>query len=266
MQPAATPRLSRTIVIALGWLGLIFLLAPLAVVFPVSLTPERYLSMPTDSISFQHYAKLISDTRWSSSILTSLWIAVLTTIAATTIGTLCAIGLWRLSGRLTQYLRILLLAPLIVPPIVHALAFYRTWTDFNWLDTISGVVIAHTVLCIPLVLITVSTSLSGFDRRVEQAARSLGASTFTVLRRIVVPNIAPGILAGAAFSFVTSWDEVVTVIFLTSRKVMTMPIVIWNSLSERVDPAVAAISAVMILLTLIAVFLRLSKDRKPQGH
>ncbi|MGF7159566.1 putative spermidine/putrescine transport system permease protein [Rhodoligotrophos appendicifer] len=256
MDVAGPPRLSRTIVLALGWLGLIFLLAPLAVVFPVSLTPERYLSMPSGSISFQHYAKLLSDIRWSQSILTSLWIAILTTIAATTLGTFCAIGLWRLNARFTQYIRILLFAPLIVPPIVHALAFYRTWIDLKWLDTIAGVVVAHTILCIPLVLITVATSLSGFDRRIEQAARSLGASNLTVLRRIIVPNIAPGVAAGAAFSFVTSWDEVISVIFLTSRNVVTLPVVIWNSLSERVDPAVAAVSAVMVLVTVAIVIVR----------
>lgn len=257
MDVADRPRLGRYLVLACGWLGLIFLLAPLAVVFPVSLTPERYLSMPTTGISFQHYAKLATDLRWSHSILTSLAIAALTTVFATLFGTLCAIGLWRLNSRVTRYLRVMILAPLIVPPIVHALAFYRTWIDLNWLDTLMGVVVAHTVVCIPLVLITVSTSLSGFDRRLEQAARSLGASPFTVLRRIVVPNIAPGILSGAAFSFVTSWDEVVAVLFLTSRKVVTLPIVIWNSLTERVDPAVAAVSAVMILATLAAVAIRL---------
>ncbi|MBN8940191.1 MAG: ABC transporter permease [Rhizobiales bacterium] len=257
MDVADRPRLGRYLVLACGWLGLLFLLAPLAVVFPVSLTPERYLSMPTTGISFQHYAKLITDLRWSHSILTSLAIAALTTVFATLFGTLCAIGLWRLNSRLTRYLRVMILAPLIVPPIVHALAFYRTWIDLNWLDTLMGVVVAHTVVCIPLVLITVSTSLSGFDRRLEQAARSLGAPPFTVLRRIVVPNIAPGILSGAAFSFVTSWDEVVAVLFLTSRKVVTLPIVIWNSLTERVDPAVAAVSAVMILATLAAVAIRL---------
>ncbi|MCZ0738037.1 ABC transporter permease [Phreatobacter sp. AB_2022a] len=257
MTAADRPRPGRPVILALGWLGLIFLLAPLAVVFPVSLTPERYLSMPSGGVSFQHYAKLVTDLRWSSSILTSLAIAALTTVFATALGTLCAIGLWRLGGTWTRYLRIMILAPLIVPPIVHALAFYRTWIDLNWLDTLMGVVVAHTIICIPLVLITVSTSLSGFDRRLEQAARSLGAPPATVLRRIVLPNIAPGILSGAAFSFVTSWDEVVAVLFLTSRKVVTLPIVIWNSLTERVDPAVAAVSAVMILATLAAVVARL---------
>ncbi len=258
METGNAPRPGRMLVLTCGWLGLLFLLAPLLVTFPVSLTTQRYLSMPTDGISFEHYAKLISDLRWSQSIITSLGIAVLTTICATVLGTLCAIGLWRINSRLTHYVRILILAPLIVPPIVNALAFYRTWIDLKWLDSIGGVVVAHTVLCIPLVLITVSTSLSGFDRRIEQAARSLGAEPFTVLRRIVVPNIAPGILSGAAFSFVTSWDEVVVVLFLTSRQVVTLPVVIWSSLTERVDPAVAAISVVMIVATLIAVLFRLA--------
>jgi putative spermidine/putrescine transport system permease protein len=148
-----------------------------------------------------------------------------------------------------------------VPPIVNALAFYRSWIDLKWLDSIGGVVVAHTIVCLPLVLITVSTSLSGFDRRIEQAARSLGASPLTVLRRIVVPNALPGIFSGAAFSFVTSWDEVVVVLFITSRQVTTLPVVIWTSLTERVDPAVAAISVVMIVATLAAVLVRLASSR-----
>lgn len=261
MESGATSRLSRTLILACGWLGLLFLLAPLLITFPVSVTTQRYLSMPSDGISFQHYTKLLTDLRWSHSIVTSLVIACLTTLCATALGTLCAIGLWRLNSRFTHYLRILILAPLIVPPIVNALAFYRSWIDLKWLDSIGGVVVAHTIVCIPLVLITVSTSLSGFDRRIEQAARSLGASPPTVLRRIVIPNAMPGILSGAAFSFVTSWDEVVVVLFITSRQVSTLPVVIWTSLTERVDPAVAAISVVMIVVTLVAVLVRLAASK-----
>lgn len=261
MEIAATSRLSRTLILACGWIGLLFLLAPLLVTFPVSVTTQRYLSMPDNGISFQHYAKLLTDVRWSQSIVTSLIIAGLTTLCATVLGTLCAIGLWCLNSRFTHYLRIMILAPLIVPPIVNALAFYRSWIDLKWLDSIGGVVVSHTIVCLPLVLITVSTSLSGFDRRIEQAARSLGASPLTVLRRIVVPNALPGILSGAAFSFVTSWDEVVVVLFITSRQVTTLPVVIWTSLTERVDPAVAAISVVMIVATLAAVLVRLASSR-----
>jgi putative spermidine/putrescine transport system permease protein len=234
MEVAATSRLSRTLILACGWIGLLFLLAPLLVTFPVSVTTQRYLSMPDDGISFQHYAKLLTDVRWSQSIVTSLIIAGLTTLCATVLGTLCAIGLWRLNSRFTHYLRIMILAPLIVPPIVNALAFYRSWIDLKWLDSIGGVVVAHTIVCLPLVLITVSTSLSGFDRR---------------------------IFSGAAFSFVTSWDEVVVVLFITSRQVTTLPVVIWTSLTERVDPAVAAISVVMIVATLAAVLVRLASSR-----
>lgn len=255
-------RISGTIVLGLGWLGLLFLVAPLSVVIPVSLTPERYLSFPSDGISFQHYVKLVQDLRWSQSIVTSLIIALLTTIFATLVGTLCAIGLWRLSSRLTQYLRLIIMAPLIVPPIVHALAFYRLWIDLDWLDTLHGVIIAHTVICIPLVVITVSTSLSGFDRRLENAARSLGAPPLLTLRRIILPNILPGVFSGAAFAFITSWDEVVVVLFITSRQVSTLPLVIWSSLTERVDPAVAAVSTVMIAVTLAVVLVRLTSLRK----
>lgn len=248
---------ARAMVLLVGWAAIVFLIAPILVVLPVSVTPETYLSLPTDSISFRHYAKLVQDPRWSGGIVTSFGIAVLTALCSTVLGTLCATGLWRLSPSVAGVIRSLILWPLIVPPVVHALAFYRTWIDLGWIDTPIGVVVAHTLIATPLVVITVSTSLAGVDRRIEDAARSLGASPLLALRRVVLPSIWPGVLSGAAFAFVTSWDEVVVALFITGRKVSTLPLVIWSSLTERVDPAVAAASSIMIGLTLLLLLVRL---------
>ncbi|WP_119270182.1 ABC transporter permease [Taklimakanibacter deserti] len=246
----------------LAWAGVLFLIAPLLVVIPVSFTPERYLSLPSDALSLRHYETLIFDRRWSGGILTSLLIASVTTLLSVVIGTLCAVGMWRIGGRSMQLLRLMILAPLIVPSIVHALAFYRTWIDLGWLDTVWGVIVAHTTICVPLVMITVSAALSGFDYRLEYAARSLGARPFTVLWRIILPNIVPGVVSGGVFAFITSWDEIITVLFITARKVRTLPQTIWSSIMERVDPAVAAVSTVMIALTLAAVIIRLTLAKR----
>ncbi len=246
----------------LAWAGVLFLIAPLLVVIPVSFTPERYLSFPSEALSFRHYETLLFDRRWSGGILTSLLIASITTVLSVVIGTLCAVGMWRIGGSRMQLLRLLILAPLIVPSIVHALAFYKSWIDLGWLDTVWGVIVAHTTICVPLVMITVSAALSGFDHRLEYAARSLGARPLTVLRRIILPNILPGVVSGGIFAFITSWDEIIVILFITARKVRTLPQTIWSSIMERVDPAVAAISTVMVAATLAAVIIKLTLARR----
>ncbi|MBY8976734.1 ABC transporter permease [Rhodobacteraceae bacterium NNCM2] len=241
---------------AIAWAGLFFLMAPLLAVTPISITPKRYLSFPEGEYSIRHYAALIWDEQWLNGILTSLLVAVLTAVLAMVIGTLCAVGLWRIGGRYVNAVRLLILTPLIVPPIVHALAFYRTWIDLDWLDTVAGLVIAHTLICIPLVVITVSASLSNFDIRLEYAARSLGAQPHKVLRRVILPSIMPGVVSGGLFAFITSWDEIIVALFITARHVQTLPRVIWSSIMERVDPAIAAISTVMVIATLAGVAIR----------
>lgn len=265
---SSSNREGRRLVLVGGWTVIAFLVAPILVVLPVSLTPESYLSIPTDTVSLRHYAKLVQDPRWLGGIVTSFGVAATTALAATVLGTLCAAGLWRLTPRVAGLIRASIFWPLVVPPIVHALALYRTWIDLGWLDTAFGLVVAHTLIAIPLVVVTVSTSLSGLDRRIEDAARSLGASPLLTLRRVVLPNIWPGVLSGAAFAFIASWDEVVVALFITSRTVTTLPLVIWSSLNERVDPAVAAASSVMIASTLVLLVGGLLRrtarsDRKP---
>lgn len=249
------PSLGGNLVRGLAWAGVLFLVVPLLVVVPVSFTPERYLSFPTDSLSLRHYETLLNHRRWSGGIITSLIIAGASSALAVVLGTLCATGMWRIGGPRMQWVRLFILVPLIVPSIVHALAFYRSWIDLGWLDTMWGVIIAHTTICVPLVMITVSASLASFDHRLEHAARSLGARPLTVLRRIILPNIVPGVVAGGVFSFITSWDEIIVVLFITARHVRTLPQVIWSSIMERVDPAVAAISTVMIAVTVIIVLI-----------
>jgi len=166
------------------------------------------------------------------------------------LGTLAAYGCWRLSSRLAGFVRALMLLPLIVPSIVHAVGFFRMWIDLDLLDSFTGVILAHTITSLPYVVITVSASLAGLDVRLEQAARSLGASLAQTLRLVVIPNIMPGVLSGAVFAFVHAWDEVVVLLFITSRHVYLLSRAIWDGVNENVDPTIAAIATLMILLTL----------------
>ena len=181
---------------------LFFLVAPMFIVAPVSLTPERYLSWPRSGVSLQYYANLFTNRTWLSAIGQSLYVAVLSTVFAVLAGTLCAVGCWRVGSRYSEMVRALMLTPLIVPAIVHALGFYRVWIDLHLLDTFTGVILVHVVTSLPYVVITVSASLANFDLRLEHAARNLGASVAQTVRLVIVPSIRPGILAGSVFAFV----------------------------------------------------------------
>lgn len=234
------------------WLVLIFLVAPALVAIPVSLTPKRFLSMPDGDYSLRHFEYLFSSAEWMSSFWQSTVIAVVSAALATTIGTLCAIGLWRISNRASEVIRAILLLPLIIPPIISAMAFYRLWIPLKLLDTYAGLILAHTILAAPMVLITVSASLANFDPKLEQASRNLGASMRTTLWRVILPSIRPGIYAGAVFSFILSWDEIVIALFISKFSVYTLPRRMWNGIRENTDPTVAAAAVVLIALTAIA--------------
>ena len=236
----------------LAWVLLILLVAPALVAIPVSLTPKRFLSFPTDELSLQYYRKLFTSPEWLSSFGQSAVIGLSSTLLATTIGTLCAIGLWRVSSRAGEVMRAILLLPLVIPPIIAAMAFYRMFVPLGLIDSYIGLILAHTVLSAPLVLITVSASLAGFDPRLEQASRNLGASNWTTMRRVILPGIKPGVMAGAVFAFISSWDEIVVTLFLSKFSVYTLPRRMWNGIRENTDPTVAAAAVVLMVVTLVA--------------
>jgi putative spermidine/putrescine transport system permease protein len=233
----------------LAWTAVLFLALPMLVVFPVSLTPERYLSLPHGAISARHYLALINDPSWINSILHSVIVASCAAVLAILCGTSCAVGCWRIASRWSELARALMLAPMIVPTIVHALGFYRVWTELGLLDTFPGLIIAHAVKGMPYVVITVSASLANFDPRLEQAARNLGASLQQTIRYVIVPSIIPGILAGGFFAFILSWDEIVVTLFITSRHVYTLPRRIWDGIQDNIDPTVGAVASLLIVIT-----------------
>ena len=248
MKPSRAARLNT----ALAWVLLVFLVAPALVAIPVSLTPKTFLSFPTDELSLQYYRKLFGSPEWMSSFWQSTVIGVASTLLATATGTLCAIGLWRVSSRAGEVMRAILLLPLVIPPIIAAMAFYRLFVPLGLIDSYPGLILAHTVLAAPLVLITVSASLAGFDPRLEQASRGLGASNWVTMRRVILPGVRPGVLAGAVFAFISSWDEIVVTLFLSKFSVYTLPRRMWNGIRENTDPTVAAAAVVLMVVTLLA--------------
>ena len=236
----------------IAWALLVFLVAPALVAIPVSLTPKTFLSFPTGELSLQYYRELFGSAEWMSSFWQSSIIGLTSTLIATALGTICAIGLWRVSSRAGEVMRAVLLLPLVIPPIITAMAFYRLFIPLGLIDSYPGLILAHTVLAAPLVLITVSASLAGFDPRLEQASRGLGASNWTTMRRVILPGIRPGVLAGAVFAFISSWDEIVVTLFLSKFNVYTLPRRMWNGIRENTDPTVAAAAVVLMAVTFAA--------------
>ena len=241
------------VVLAGTWMVLMFLLLPIFVSAPISLTPERFLTLPKDHITFRNYENLVTNPNWTSSIGQSLIVATVSTIIATTLGTLCAIGLWRIASRWSELVRGFVLLPMIVPSIVSALAFYRIFVDLHLLDSYPGIILAHTVLSVPYVVITVSTSLANFDLRLEQAARNLGADLKQTLWMVILPCIAPGVLAGAVFAFIQSWDEIVVTLFITKLNIFTLPRRMWDGIRDQADPTIAACATTLIFLTILVI-------------
>jgi len=243
---------------ALAWLVLSFLALPAFIVIPVSFTDTRYLALPQDHLSLQHWQTFLTSRDWLLSIWQSFWIASVSTALAVTAGTLCAVGCWRLASQNAERVRSLMILPLAVPTIVYALGVYRLYVRLDLVGTGLGVVLAHAVTGLPYVVLTVSAALANLDPRLEQAARGLGASIGQTLRYVIVPNILPGVLSGAIFAFIHSWDELLVVLFIGGRALFTLPRRMWDGINDNLDPVIAVVATGMILFTLLVLTAELS--------
>jgi len=253
------------LVVGGAWLVLIFLLLPVFFSIPFSFSDKRYLSWPQEGLSTAPYLDLLSSEKWIGSFGQSLLIGSASAFLATLLGTLCAVGLWRITSRYSEMVRGLLLAPVIVPPIVSALGFYQLFVDLQLLDSYAGMILAHAILASPFVVITVATSLAGFDLRQEQAARSLGASMWQTLWHVILPSIKPGVISGAVFAFILSWDEIVVTLFITRFEIFTLPRRMWDGIREHTDPKIAACAAILILMTIAGTLISMLMKRRQEA-
>jgi putative spermidine/putrescine transport system permease protein len=250
----------RLLLLALGGLTVFFLMAPTLVVVPMSFTASNALTFPPQGLSTRWYEKMLTDPQWSTGFVNSAQVAVLTAVFATALGTLAALGTVR--GRFPGRGAVngLILSPLIVPVIIIAIGMFSIFVRWKIAGSLVGLVLAHTALAVPFVVVNVATSLRTVDRNLELAAQSLGAGPVRTFRRITLPLILPGVLAGGLFAFITSWDEVVVSIFLTSARFRTLPVEMWEQVRQVVDPTVAAVATTLLVVTttilLVAVVAR----------
>jgi putative spermidine/putrescine transport system permease protein len=248
--------------VALGALTVFYLLAPTLVIVPMSFTEARILSFPPEGFTLSWYQRMLTDRQWSTGFVNSIQVGVLTAIAATVLGTLAALGLAR--GRFPGRALVngLALSPLIVPVVVIAIGMFSVFVQWRIAGSVIGLVVAHTALALPFVIVAVGTSLRTMDRNLELAAANLGADPRRTFFHITFPIILPGVLTGAIFSFITSWDEVVIAIFMTSARFRTLPAEMWEQVRQAVDPTVAAVSTTLLVVTTVLLVMLLVVRRQ----
>ncbi|BCB89422.1 ABC transporter permease subunit [Phytohabitans suffuscus] len=233
----------------------ILLVAPTLVVVPMSFSSGRTFQFPPKGWSLQWYERLFTSPEWTAAIFNSVQVGLFTAVFATVLGTTAAMGLARLAPRWRGPLNGFLLSPLIVPHILVALVVFAAFLQVGLNGTLFGIILAHTAMAIPFVVIAVTARLQGMDARLTGVAASLGATPFSTFRRVTLPLLLPGILSGAVLAFVTSLDEVVIALFLQAPGAITLPVQMFNSVTVQIDPTISAASSLMVVLVSVPILL-----------
>ena len=238
--------------------GLIFmfLIVPIVVIVPLSFnsvpfftfTPEM-LSFDPDGYSLRWYTDFFTNLNWRGAVNNSFIIAIFSTLIATSLGTLAALGLSRRNIPFRTLLMAILISPMIVPLIISACGMFFFYSRVQLQGTHVGVILAHAALGTPFVVITVTATLVGFDRSLIRAAHSLGADGVTTFFKIIVPLILPGVISGALFAFITSFDEVVVILFVGSFEQRTIPWQMFSGIREHISPTILAAATLLVLVS-----------------
>ncbi|WP_181275744.1 ABC transporter permease [Brevibacterium oceani] len=234
---------------------ILFVIAPLAVVIVSSFTTEGYLNFPPQGFSLKWYGEAFGNDSFTQSLITSALLGLSTTAVSVICGVPAAFGVSRLGGRLGFALEQIFLSPLTLPAVILGLGALFVLTSYGYNGTFVGGLLAHVIVASPFVLRSVLAGLQSLDRRLEDAAHSLGAGSFRTFFDIVLPSIRGSIISGAIFAFVISFDEAVVTLFLTSSRFETLPVTIFSYVQYSNDPSVAAISSVLVCISVVIVFL-----------
>lgn len=252
---------------AFGSLVVFFLLAPLFVILPLAFTDSIFLNYPIPEFSLRWFRELFTADAWRRAIVNSLIIGAGTTALATVLGTIAALGLrGHPASLLFGFFRTVFLLPMVVPAVVLGVGMQLIFAGYGLANTYLGVIVAHTVIAIPFVLVNVTAALQGIDRRLENAAASLGASPAVVLQKVTLPLALPGILSGAVFAFATSLDEVVLTLFVAGPNQRTVARQMFSTIRENISPEIAAAAFLFIVGTvLIAGLIVLARKNRQQA-
>ncbi len=239
-------------------LVLFFLIAPILVIVPLSFNAEPYftfnegmLALDPDAYSLRWYEDIINNKQWLHSIKNSIIVGFFATLLATGLGTVAALGLSRPHMPYRGIIMGLLISPMIVPLIISAAGMYFFYTNIGLSQTLLGLILAHTALGTPFVVITVTATLAGFDHSLTRASASLGASPVRTFFKVIVPLILPGVTSGGLFAFITSFDEVVVVLFLAGFEQRTIPRQMYAGIREQISPTILAVATLLVMVSIL---------------
>ena len=240
--------------------GLIFffLIAPIIIIIPLSFnavpfftfTPEM-LSLDPAGYSLKWYEDFFTNLNWHGAVKNSFIIAVFATLISTTLGTIGALGLSRSEMPYKSTIMAILISPMIVPLIISAAGMYFFYSKIGLTSSYLGVILAHAALGTPFVVITVTATLVGFDQSLIRAAANLGASPTRTFFKVIVPLILPGVISGALFAFITSFDEVVVILFVGSYEQRTIPWQMFSGIREQISPTILAVATLLVLVSIL---------------
>ncbi len=249
MVSSSPARSTKALAIAVALL----LAAPMFIIIPMSFSTAASLEFPPPGYWLGYYGRVFSDPNWTGPIANSFVIGAGTMALAMLLGAPAAFALVRYEFRFKPLLRVLILLPLIVPHIVMALGYYSYFGQLRLVQTMTGVILAHTCLSIPVVVLTLSAALVSFDRRLERAAANLGARPLTTFRLVTLPILRPAFLVAALFAFIHSFDETVIAVFISGRDSATLPRQMFISFQMEADPAISAASSLLFAAVLAAI-------------
>lgn len=233
----------------LSGLVLIFLVIPSLIVIPMSFSESQYLEFPPREWSLRWYRSYFASVGWMQATATSLKAGLLTMVVATIFGTAAAYGLNETKARWAGLVYGLLLTPIIVPVILVGIGVFYVYARLGLVNTLSGIVLAHAMLAVPLVVMVVMSGLKSYDMNQERVARSLGASRVKAFLLVTLPQIRFSVITGAVLAFLTSFDEVIVALFVSGGNNSTLTRNMFASLRDQIDPTIAAISTLVIVMT-----------------
>ena len=236
----------------------LFLIAPILVIIPLSFNAEPYftftegmMSLDKEAYSVRWYKDIATNPQWIFSAKNSIFVATFSTLIATVLGTLAALGLSQSHMPYRPLVMGVLISPMIVPLIISAAGMFFFYSKIGLSQTMPGLILAHAVLGTPFVVITVTATLAGFDHSLTKAAQSLGSGTSRTFFKIQMPLILPGVVSGALFAFITSFDEVVVVFFLAGFEQRTIPRQMWAGIREQISPTILAVATILVCVSIL---------------
>ncbi len=246
-------RLGRLLVVGVASAVLLFLVLPLLVIFPLSFSKDPFFTFPIREFSTRWYADFFQNGRWTSSVWNSAVAACASTALATVLGTLAALGINRPGFPFRKIVMAAIIAPMIIPVVIVAVGAYVFFSSLGLTGTRTGLILAHTALSLPFVVISVLSALSTYDNNLTRSAASLGAGPAETFFRVIGPLILPGIVSGALLAFAISFDEVIVALFLTSADQRTLPVQMFSGIRDQINPTIMAAASLMSLMS-VALF------------